>query len=481
MKQLVADAHMACSLLALEKGATKTALSHAKRSLRLNRFAWSSIAMQRTSREVTPEKGQMESLTDDVANVSISSEIPQLNTSVTQPLGPSLWASVNPLFRSLCHVSKLYAHHGMFRETMYYSVQAYQLVKMTNSVPYIASALVAKGSTWLNAGTLDQASELLMEARNMSVASSESHVSILLNCSLGKLHGLLDSHDSDLTNYDEAHATLEALTSENYISNIDRIVDPTTLLEAEMSQLAIKPKKTTINRKLPAGKRLQARKMATIIKVPEGVKPALADECLHLASLRGFMLRQKASSLLLWKKCDEALSVLKEADRFSRSQIDAVDQHIGMAKQLLFQAIELMTLDPVYSTLQDSTISLPAIVSTIKGIACTTEGSPRVRLSPPRKTPGRDRARTKSPSFVSFYELLQQSYDHLSDAHSSATQISSTSVNHNLSSLLHTVTVLLSVAGPSKGKPLAHPNFAACSLGELISYFLHYKKTCYLY
>jgi separase len=464
LKQLLADAHMVYAALALERGATKIALGHAKKSLRLNRFAWT---MTTSSRETTPESGGVENLTDELSNLSVSTTIPQKPSTSRQPLGASLWTCVNPLVRSLSYLSNLYAHHGMFRETMYYAVQAHQLVTMTNSTAYIARTLVARGSTWLHAGTLDQASELLMEAKSIAVTSGEKYDSVLVNYNIGKLHGLLGSQEAEQASYDDAHAALEKLIDSVYIGNLDRIVDPAALLEEEMSRLAIKQKKKPTSVKATAAKRAQTKKMAPVVK-PQAEAPILVtDECIQLASLQGLLLRRKAHAFMMWKKCDDALAALREADNFTRSQLDIVDQHLGLGKQVLLQAMERMTADPVYSTLLDSTISLPSAVTANKGAILSSERTSGTRLSPPKKaTSARERTRAKSPSFVGFYDLLRQAQDHLLQAHASAIQVSSTTLIHNLSSLLNGVMVLLASAGPSSAKSQIHPSLAACSLGK---------------
>jgi separase len=471
MKQLVADAYLVYSHLALERGATRLALSYAKRSLRLNRFTWSNMSMRPGSKAIHAEVNHVEGLIDDESNLSMSTKEDCMNSVLDQQhLGPSLWASVTPLFQSLLNLSRLYAHHGMFRETMYYAVQAQQLVKMTDSVPYITIALVAKGSTWLSAGTLDMASEVLIEAREMSLSSGERYTSVLVNYHLGKLHGLLGSRDSELARYDDAYTALEVLTDVKYIIDIDRITNPATLLEEEMSRLTIKPKKTVLTRKTTTSKRSQTRKTAIVTKTAVEVPIRTADECLPLVSLKGILLRQKADTFMLEKRCDEALAVLREADTYWHTQSDVIDQHVGLAKQLLFQAAERMTADPVYSTLQDSTISYPAIVAVVKSAASASERISGARLLSPRKfatlATSRDRAYNKSSSSTSFYDMLGQAHEYLLEAHSIAFRISPTAVLYNLSSLLSNATILLSAAGLSKGKYPVHPSFADCSLGK---------------
>jgi separase len=155
--------------------------------------------------------------------------------------------------------------------------------------------------------------------------------------------------------------------------------------------------------------------------------------------------------------------------------VDNIDQQIGFAKQLLFQSIEQMEVDPVFGVLRDSTISFPAITNIARA---TGSGLDRVSVthhSPPAKlqanTGPRSGNRSKSP-LVDFFDKLKQAQDHLKEAHSVALQVSSTSVIQKLSSLLNTIAIFLSAAGSIKGRTTVHTNFAACSIGR---YYLQYR------
>jgi separase len=466
---LVAYAFSIQSLLALKRGAAGTALGHAKRSVKLIRYTWVKIAMHMKSKLTASGATSAESLAEDVSNLSLSTSIPALTLPPHEQLpGPVAWALVGPLFKSLSHLSALYAHNGMFQETIYYAEQAHKLVQLVDSGSYLATALTATGSTWLNAGKLDKASEFFVKAKELSSSSGESQTSVVLNCHLGRLHRLLDNREATLAAYSHALAALETLSSVKYISGIDRIKNHAAVLEEEMSRLSLKPSKPTGSRKNVALKKAPKKSIAVSKQMVE-VPISISDESIQLASLKGFLLRQKASAFMLWKRCEEAVAILKEADTCSRREVDTIDQHISTAKQLLWQSVEQMSTDPVYSVLQDSTISFPAIVSSLRTAAFISEKQSGTRLSP-RKNQGNSSMRgqhsPKSPCSTSFFDKLRQAQERLSEAYSAAVQLSSTTIIHSLSSLLCAITILISAAGPSLGKTLVHPNVGVCSMGK---------------
>lgn len=470
MTGLAAYAFSVHSLLALKRGAAGTALGHAKRSVKLIRYTWVKIAMHMKSKLTAPGATSAESLAEDVSNLSVSTSIPALTLPPLEQLpGPVAWALVGPLFKGLSHLSALYAHNGMFQETMYYAEQAHKLVQLVDSGSYLAAALTATGSTWLSAGKLDKASELFVKAKELSLSSGESQTSVVLNCHLGRLHGLLDNREATLAAYSHALATIETINSVKYISDIDRIKNHVAVLEEEMSRLSLKSNKPTGSRKSVASKKAPKKSIA-VSKQTVQLPISISDESIQLDSLKGFLLRQKAGAFMLWKRCEEAVAILKEADTFLRREVDTIDQHISTAKQLLLQSLEQMSVDPVYSVMQDSTISFPAVVSSSRTAAPISEKPSGSRLSPSRKNQGnssmRGHHRPKTPSSTSFFDKLRQAQECLNEAHSAAVQLSSTTIIHSLSSLLCAITMLISAAGPSLGRNSIHPNLGICSMGK---------------
>lgn len=80
----------------------------------------------------------------------------------------------------------------------------------------------------------------------------------------------------------------------------------------------------------------------------------------------------------------------------------------------------------------------------------------------------RDLNRSKSPAPDSFFDKLRQAQEHLTEVHSIALSVAPMAVIHVISALLNNVAILLSASGQIKGKPLAHPGFASCSIGMFI-------------
>ncbi|KAH9222780.1 cell division-associated protein-like protein bimb [Leptodontidium sp. 2 PMI_412] len=475
MNLLVSNAFMVYSVLALERGSAHIALSHAKQSVRLVRRAWTNIeeqARRKSSSSDSSTKTDVEKLTEDVSHLSMSTiTVPTKSMGDQVCSGSNFWALITPLFRSLNHLSSIFAHHGMFQETVYYAEQAHKLAQEVGSEAHLAMASASLGSTWLKAGVLDRGSELLMEAKKLCAKIDKSRDTALLTYHLGNMHGLLGERDQEISAYAEAEETIKSIGMVDYINNLEKATDPSDQyggLEEKMAQLTLTKRKVPVARKAPArAKAVVKRKTTTRAKSPIEVVASVAEECPQLTSLTSMIIRQKARALIFTKKFTEALAILQSIDSGHLSQLEAVDHGLAMAKQFLFHSLEQMNADPVYSVLQDSTISFPSVA----GLAKAEKHGDRlsvVMVSPPRKGQAargsRERAGSKSPVPDSFFDKLRQAQEHLTDIQSMAVAVAPLSVVHTASALLNSVAILLSAAGQVKGRSLAHPGLASSSI-----------------
>lgn len=470
MNLLISNACAVNSMLALERGAGHIALSHGKQSVRLLRRAWTNVRtdfQKGSSLSSTNVQVEMDKLTEEISQMSTSGIGSLIDKDHEPVAGTNVWGLITPLFRSLANLSGLFAHHGMFQETIYYAEQAYKLAKEVDSESLVAMASIMLGSTWLKAGSLDKGSEFLTHAKKFFSASNQSHQRAIFSYNFGKMHGLLGDNEAESLAYNNAEEALRVLTSSGYIHGLEYMTDGPTSLETQMASLALS-KSNHATTKKPAArvKKAPIRKMASRAKTPVEIVAPITEECPQLMSLKATILRQKAKASMMAKKFIDALHILDEAENFPGTQLDSVDQGLLKAKQLLLQSFDQMNKDPVYSVLQDSTISFPSVVGPSKD-----KHGDRLsvaKVSPPRKTQSgrnnRDRNVSKSPAPDSCFEKLRQAQEYLIEAHATALVLAPVAVVHNVASLLNSVSILLSALGPTKGRLLAHPGMAISSI-----------------
>jgi separase len=469
--QLLANAYWLYSNLALGRGIPQLALLHGKQSVKLLRRTWNIIEERLNLQTSTCSRRQTDSekFVDDVSQLNLSTTA-ITNTENYQPFaGPEFWALITPLFRSLSHLAGLYAHHGMFQETMYFAEQAYKLTKKLGSESHTAIASAYLGSMWLKAGALDKGAEFLMEAKCLGSSKENNRDTALLAYHLGNMQGLLGDRKAELAAYEEVETTLKNLTSPDFINAADQIVDQVEALEENMSQLTVSKKKRLTRSSVTRPKAVAKRKAVTRIKPSIEVALSVVEECPQLMSLKATVLCQKARALMGAKAFTDALNLLHEAEGYSNSQTDAVNHGLAMAKRLLLQSMEQMNVDPLYSVLQESTISFPSVVGNFKPDKSSGERSSFTRLSPSGKSKvgkhGPNSAGSKGPTAESFIDKLCHAQEHLIEVHSVALTTAPVAMVHSISSLLNSVAMLLSAADHVKGKSLAQPEFASRFIG----------------
>ena len=447
------------------------ALVHAKHSVKLLRRAWATIEerqYQSTSTSPSP-RTCTEKLAEEVSQLSLSTvDVP--GTEKREPhTGSEFWAIITPLLRSLSHLSELYAHHGMFQETMYYAEQTLKLAQKAGSKTQAATASAYLGSVWLKAGDLEKGAEYLMMAKDLGSSNDDNKATALLLYYLGNMQGRLGDRKAELAAYDEVEASLKNLTRKDFINTIDQIVDPTDALGKKMSRLDISKSKPPARKTVARPKAVASRKATSRVTPPVDIISSVSEECPQLMTLKAMVLRQKADALMCTKGFTDALGLLQESETCSKSHIDVMNHGLAMAKRLLLQSIEQMNADPLYSVLQESTISFPSVVAHSKPEKTTRERSSSIRLSPLGKSKiGKniaDRAGLKSPPPESFIEKLHQAQEHLVEVHSVALVTAPVAVIHSISSVLNSVAMLLSAAGQGKGNSLTNPGFASCLIG----------------
>lgn len=175
-------------------------------------------------------------------------------------------------------------------------------------------------------------------------------------------------------------------------------------------------------------------------------------------------MRQNARSLIKRGKADDAMRVMVEAALCRFTTHDAIDEKLTFAEHYFHECAALLPSDPVYSVLQDSTISYPAIVA---GKAVQLEKSPGLKASPQKKT-GVVRRNVSQVRGTTWSELLKQAHEHLIEAYSLASQISSMQLMSHIAAFLNTTSILLSTYTGTKAKTV-HPAASAAVHGNILT------------
>ncbi|KHJ35897.1 putative cell division-associated protein bimb [Erysiphe necator] len=457
---LISSAYTINSKFAFERGLVYPALSYAKQSVRLLRSAWADIEGHTKKQNHVLDKtpSEIERLAGEISNISLSTPSQKLDSVIDSCEDyTSFWAILIPLFRSLNDLSTTYAHHGMFQETIYYAEQAYKLVKQVRSNNYIAISGITLGNIWLRAGNLSKGSELLSEAK-LLLSSEVSKEKVLLSYNLGIMNGLLCNFDAEINFYGNAINNLNELLQKEYISSIETFLKPIENYEKKL------PNSCETKQKHPQRKLRSNNKSATKINLTTPVRAhfdgisSITNEYPFLLALRSQIIREKSRAFLHQKRWTDASNLLLETET-SFSSSDKVGYGLAIGKYLLTQSLSQMDADPVYSILQDSTISFPSVLGSSRFFKNGDKLSAAI-VSPKKCVGtriGTERTNNKISSSDSFFDKLRRAQDYLRETLSIAMVVSPVSIIYKTTHLLNSVAILLSTADQIKAKSSTHP------------------------
>jgi separase len=185
-------------------------------------------------------------------------------------------------------------------------------------------------------------------------------------------------------------------------------------------------------------------------------KPVALAEDAQLAKLRASILVQKAVSMLRQKEWTAAQTVLTEATSSSKASGLLPARHVAMASCLLGMSMEQMAHDPVFSVIQDSTISFPALSGVDKTMPARNFPLKTTSPQKARSAPAANQRETERESDPRLYVgNLREAHDYLLEAHSVAALSGEASLVHKISGMLQNVGLFLT-ATSTKAKATIH-------------------------
>lgn len=441
-RRLIAHAYYLYSLIALERGDSHHALAYSRDSVRALFQDWTRLESRLGSK--SSDQTHLDDQTVDMSEV-------ELQGAAQQSPGPEFWKLFHCLYRNILRLSSLYAHLGMFQETMYYAEQALKMAKTVNSEFYNAECAAWIGSVSWRAADAAKSQEMLRQATALLPDDNPSYSSATLACQISSMYLSQNNFESAQLLLTKAEAIAQDLATPAVTEQPD-----TAVIETKMAKLSIAQKPARGGRKAPARQapvkktaKTTAKSKATVAAAP---KPVAVMEDAQLAKLRASILVQKAVSMLRQKEWVAAQAVLAEATAASKVSGMLPTRQIAMASCLLGMSMEQMAQDPVFSVIQDSTISFPALSGSEKATPA------RPKASSPKKARGTAAATQREPEGASsrvYVDNLREAHDYLLEAHSVAALSGDASLIHRISGMLQNVSLFLT-ATSTKAKATVH-------------------------
>jgi separase len=469
-KRLVANACYLYSVLALERGDSHHALVYARESVRNLFQDWVKLE-SRLARGTATNQSRIEDHNIDISATELTG-----NTE-WQGLGPEYWRLFYALYRNVFWLSSVYAHIGMFQETMYYAEQALKMAQTVSSDFYNAQCSAWIGSLLWRGAKAERSLEMLQKAAALLQNDDHSYSYAALACQLSSMyHSQNDMEGAELL-LAKAEAIAQQLAAIPSSLLAAERVSEVSVVEGKIARLQITDKAPKAARKTTRQTSVKKQTKVLATTKAQGTvtpTPGRLIEDAQLAKLKSSILVQKAVSMLSRRDWAGARSALGEATAASKASSLLSMRQVAMASCLLGMSMEQMAQDPVFSVIQDSTISFPALSGTDK-IALARSPA---KAASPRKVRSaavagqRDQTYETAPRL--YVENLREAHDYLLEAHSVAASSGDASYIHKISGMLQNVGLFLTAVS-TKTKTATHSAQTSYSV-ELARNLIWYRE-----
>lgn len=462
-KVMLARASLVYSAVALGRGDAPSALNYARNAARVLFQEWARLEQKaKAAPNAQPDKSADESSSQLDASLSALAEKTKDSPPVVS--GPESWRLAHPVFRGLLFLSNIYAHLGMYQETVYYAEQAQKVAQAAGSEAYLAECDAWMSFISARAGKFEDALKVVGQVRSRLNIGDYSSRLVSLCCRLGNIYRETRDFDSEREMIKAAEAMLSRMAGGSESEAGATRGEVAATIETK-TKIPIRNKRsatvttTTRTAKSTAAKTVPKKAVA---KKPESTSlAAVVQEDAYLVSLKSSVMVEKASSMIYQKDWSGAWQLLQEVRQSPKVASHLLSELLTTARSLLGQSMEQMSKDAVYSVIQESTLSFPSVSSIPQ-----SDRFSLIKASPPRA--GIVGASHEEAAYdpQGYLENLREAREMLLEAHTLASVNGDGREVRRTLGMLQTVVILLSAASPSARKSgiLGHPGYATCAV-----------------
>ena len=382
---------------------------------------------------------------------------------------PQFWALLHPLFNSQIRLSSIYAHLGLFRETMFFAEQARKVAVGANAASYLTQSEAWMSTLWLRASNPDKSLELLGPLRARIQLSDASGNSAALACEISAVYRQLKDHAAEMEMIARAEALMKPANASDKEGFPASSVSGDAQLEKQMSKLSLNDKPTTRGRKPRApvsrraqGKAVTAKAAAKAASTPAPLAP-VCDEKQPASRMNVVLRSQWVSHLIDRQDWGAALALLREG-LAPKAASAVLAERVALATCILGQSSEQMSKDAVFSVIKESTLAFPSVCVSSAGAdrLAMTKATPQIQGKAGAAAKARDES--KERRIGAFIDDLLEARGHLVEAHAMATTMADGGLLHRISAMLQSCAILLAAASSGKPRLMGHPGYATCSV-----------------
>ncbi|KAJ1337665.1 separase [Microdochium nivale] len=454
------------SLVALERGDSHHALELAKTAVQTVFHDWTRFESKVSpTEEQAPDVSQHETTEGETTPEKAKEETAKSPTNAT---GPLFWKIACALFEYTCRLSWIYAHFGLYQETLYYAEQAQKIASTTQSNVYALQATAWLAFIHRSAGDMGKATQLAGKLLPTMNAIEPTYANVQALCQLSKIYhdtdpaiaaGIVAKADYMIKVLAEMNEAVQAPTEARLEDDMAKLsLTQTTISKSSARQTRTTRVVKTTRAKATAVKTVTRRAKASTAAVAAATAaapPAVVIDVL-LRQLQAAVSQQQSLVSIKQKDWAAAYAMLEATPALSSLSLDLSEIRFLQAASLVGLSLEKMGRDSVFSVIQESTLSFPAIAASNKDKTAVDRTSLSASPGSPRRT---------AEEIDTFQDGLRRAQDYLLEAHSIAVRSGKGSLVHRVAVLLQSVSVLLTttVSG-GKTQRSGHPAHATCSV-----------------
>jgi separase len=375
-----AKAWLLRSKLQLAQGGSKESLRAAKRTVQILNSIWCSVERSAGIQESTVN---MEPTAEgEIAVNGLVKGISKLQLTLTEEQkvkdseqqnrkGASFWPVVPILLKALLHLSDVYAHHGLFNESDYYSQRAVHMAESVGSTLLLSRVRSHRCRLLTLAGRRQEA-ELCLNQDIDTDFDSVSVNSVERCCAKAEIRVREGALPEALELYQKAERMLEMMNSEEFRARLESFGGFDGDSEKKLAALSIEveplggsvPQTTrkTVERpaKKPSSKQQSGVGLHASSKVSKpdtSVNTKLTSHVLQKITAR-ICMEIAMINLRLGKERDEALGFI---DQYQSLAPDSFRGQLLRHQSFIGKATQMLELNVTLSLLTESTLSVPAL------------------------------------------------------------------------------------------------------------------------
>lgn len=477
LNRMFAMAFEISSIHCLQNGRATDALRHLKRAVKLLQRTW--MLLENSSPSIETEQSHT-----DVSIATTSQSNVQPVTSMTHDAlnTARLWCIVPMLRRIYAQKTAVYTHFGMFSEALAWAEKAGKLIDATPSSSAILWHNTILADLWIKAGDvergqghLDQAAEEMQSEPSRELAQYHQTIAKMW-AARGEIDDQIEALNEAMLVMDRLISQPSLIVSESPVEDdIVASLSKMSIVDAPASKAPrVKPRTRRAKQPVEQPSKPTSKKDNKVTKKPTGtnqlVKANTGAEVAPLHLVKGHLTVSKALALLCNEDISGAASLLESMSDHQLGSSVQSRRNVISCQVMIHEALKAMSMDCAFSTMVDSTVSIPSTAAerresdqTIRPNASLRGKAKATKAGTTVKTAVKGNNRVVS---VDFKGLLRDAQERLAENYISTVQLSSAADFRSTSRILLNAGFFVSAAVRPCSNPLTHPTYTALLLDD---------------